>query len=74
MRLSGRHPYGLSPWSTMTQPSLSTAPRQHVDLTTHSAENEVSHDSLSAFPISCCTIAFVVGTKVDAIVSSRLHG
>ena len=74
MRLSGKHPHGLSPRLTMAQPSLSIAQRQHVDLTMHSAEDKVCHDGLSAFPISCCTFAFMVGAKVDAVALSRLHG
>lgn len=37
MRLSEKHPHGLSPWLIMAQPSLSTAQREHIDLTTHSA-------------------------------------
>jgi len=62
------------PWLTTAQPSPSTAQRQHVDLTTHSAEDEVSHDGLSPLPISYCNFAFVVGAKVDAVASSWLHG
>lgn len=34
----------------------------------------MSHSSLSALPISCCTFTFVVCTKVDAVASSWLHG
>lgn len=43
------------------------AQRQHVELTMHSAEDEASHNGLSAFPISCCTFIFMVGT------SSQVH-
>lgn len=34
----------------------------------------MSHHSLSAFPISCCTFTFMVDAKVGAVASSRLRG
>lgn len=34
----------------------------------------MSHDSLSAFPMSCFTSAFRVGAKVDPDAFSQLHG
>lgn len=74
MMLSGKHLHDLSPHLTMGHPSLSTAQRQPADLTMHSADDEVSHNSLSAFPISCFTFAFRVGAKVDPGAFSRLHG
>lgn len=47
MMLSGKHLHDLSPHLTMAHPSLSTAQRQPADLTEHSADDEVSHDSPS---------------------------
>lgn len=74
MMLSGKHFHDLFSHVTMAHPSLSTAQRQPADLTMHSADDEVSHDSLSAFPISCFTSAFRVSAKVDPDAFSQFHG